>query len=139
MADPRSKNVFNATGRGSTLTQPRFILDTAANASASPVKNCSSPTRLSRRSRWRKLRIRRTMAGSRVTFGAKKGLESMRIDGVWHLCDDGAVRPVLVGEVETRSGEWTEVRFQVDTGADRTVLSSNTFACSVCRHSKTSI
>jgi predicted aspartyl protease len=52
----------------------------------------------------------------------------MRIDGVWHLCDDGAVRPVMLGEVQTHAGEWVLARFLVDTGADRTVISADVFA-----------
>jgi predicted aspartyl protease len=49
----------------------------------------------------------------------------MRIDGVWHLCDDGAVRPVMLGEVQTQTGDWIKLRFLVDTGADRTVFSAD--------------
>jgi hypothetical protein len=28
----------------------------------------------------------------------------MRIDGSWRLCDDGIVRPVIVGEVRSSPG-----------------------------------
>ncbi len=47
----------------------------------------------------------------------------MRFDGMWYLCDDGAVRPVLLGETKTADGSWLKVPFLVDTAADRTVFS----------------
>lgn len=49
----------------------------------------------------------------------------MRIDGVWHLCDDGMVRPVIRAENLTRGESWLKARFLVDTGADRTVFSAD--------------
>jgi Aspartyl protease len=49
-------------------------------------------------------------------------------NGVWHLCDDDAVRPVLRGEIHSADGLWIQALFLVDTGADRTVLSADTFA-----------
>jgi hypothetical protein len=45
----------------------------------------------------------------------------MRIDGQWLICDDGAVRPVVRGEVQGANGAWLTVEFLVDTGADRDV------------------
>ena len=50
----------------------------------------------------------------------------MRIDGRWLLCEDGAVRPVIRGEVLASSGAWLSTEFLVDTGADCTVLSALT-------------
>jgi predicted aspartyl protease len=49
----------------------------------------------------------------------------MRISGVWHLCDDGMVRPVLRGEILAGDGSWLKARLLVDTGADRTVFSAD--------------
>jgi predicted aspartyl protease len=49
----------------------------------------------------------------------------MRIDGLWHLCDDGMVRPILRGEIQASDGSWVKAPFLVDTGADRTVLSAD--------------
>ena len=46
----------------------------------------------------------------------------MRIAGTWYKCDDGAVRPVLVLEVQAVNGAVAEDRFLIDTGADRTVF-----------------
>jgi hypothetical protein len=46
----------------------------------------------------------------------------MLISGAWHLCDDGIVRPVIRGEIQTGDGSWVETPFLVDTGADRTVF-----------------
>lgn len=51
----------------------------------------------------------------------------MRIDGSWHLCDDGMVRPVIRVEVLAGDGSWSKARFLVDTGADRTVFSADVF------------
>jgi predicted aspartyl protease len=49
----------------------------------------------------------------------------MRISGLWHLCDDGMVRPVIRGEILAADGSWLKARFLVDTGADRTVVSAD--------------
>jgi predicted aspartyl protease len=49
----------------------------------------------------------------------------MRIDGSWHLCDDGMVRPVIRVEVLAGDGSWSKARFLVDTGADCTVFSAD--------------
>ena len=48
----------------------------------------------------------------------------MRISGLWYLCDDGMVRPVIRGEIEAADGSWVYAPFLVDTGADRTVFSA---------------
>lgn len=50
----------------------------------------------------------------------------MRIDGTWHLCDDGMLRPVLQGQVLAADGSWEDVVFLLDTGADQTVFSADT-------------
>jgi Aspartyl protease len=52
----------------------------------------------------------------------------MRLDGVWHLCDDEALRPVLHGEIRAADGSWIQTPFLIDTGADRTVLSADLLA-----------
>jgi hypothetical protein len=49
----------------------------------------------------------------------------MLISGRWHLCDDGAVRPVIEGAVESADGSWLQAPFLVDTGADCTVFSAD--------------
>jgi hypothetical protein len=51
----------------------------------------------------------------------------MRLDGSWHFCRDGVLRPVLVGGVQSADATWVEVPFLLDTGADRTVLSGDVF------------
>lgn len=51
----------------------------------------------------------------------------MRINGTWHACDDGDFRPVIFGAMAAADGRWVSVPFLVDTGADRTVLSSDTY------------
>src|SRR5260370_824787 len=65
------------------------------------------------------------MAGLRVTFRGKGCIVFMRINGVWHLCADGIVRPVLRGELMAADGSWVKARFLVDTAADRTVFSAD--------------
>ena len=49
----------------------------------------------------------------------------MLISGTWHVCDDGVIRPVMRGEIQTRDGSWIKAPFLLDTGADRTVLSAD--------------
>src|SRR5207249_1876835 len=48
---------------------------------------------------------------------------SMLLNGVWLLCADDMVRPVMRGEVLASDGSWVNTPFLVDPGADRTVLS----------------
>jgi hypothetical protein len=50
----------------------------------------------------------------------------MRINGSWSLCEDGAIRPVIRGEILTADGRWLQTDFLVDTGADKTALDGNT-------------
>jgi hypothetical protein len=52
----------------------------------------------------------------------------MQIDGEWLLCEDGIVRPVILGEVLTGAGFWEPFEFLLDTGADRTVFSAANLA-----------
>lgn len=47
------------------------------------------------------------------------------ISGVWHLCDDGMIRPVVPAEVLAGDGSWVKALFLLDTGADRTVFSAD--------------
>ncbi len=51
----------------------------------------------------------------------------MRINGTWHTCDDGEFRPVMLGAMVAADGRWLSVPFLLDTGADRTVLASETY------------
>ncbi len=48
----------------------------------------------------------------------------MLLNGLWHLCDDGVVRPVLRGEAQAAGGSWVQVPFVVDSGADCTAFSA---------------
>jgi hypothetical protein len=52
----------------------------------------------------------------------------MLINGLWLLCDDGAVRPVVRGAAQAADGSWVQMPFLVDTGADRTVFSAEVLA-----------
>ena len=49
----------------------------------------------------------------------------MRVNGKWLLCDDGVIRPVLLGFVRAATGQLVEVTFLLDAGADRTVFSAD--------------
>lgn len=46
----------------------------------------------------------------------------MRVNGQWLICEDGVVRPVVLGLVRTADQEMVEVTFLLDAGADRTVF-----------------
>jgi Retroviral aspartyl protease len=52
----------------------------------------------------------------------------MRIDGEWLEFNDGVTRPVVRGTVAVPGGEPWDVTFLVDTGADRTVLTSDFYS-----------
>jgi hypothetical protein len=52
----------------------------------------------------------------------------MLLNGLWLLCDDGVVRPVLRGEAQAVDGSWLQIPFVVDTGADCTAFSAVTLA-----------
>lgn len=49
----------------------------------------------------------------------------MLLSGVWLLCDDDIVRPVIHGEILARNGSRVQTPFLVDTAADRTVFSAD--------------
>jgi predicted aspartyl protease len=51
----------------------------------------------------------------------------MLISGAWATDDDQVTRPYLRGEVRRADGAWQEVAFLIDSGADRTVLTSQAF------------
>jgi hypothetical protein len=48
----------------------------------------------------------------------------MRIDGAWFLGEDKTIRPIVPVLVRLANGEWLEVSFLLDAGADRTVFSA---------------
>ncbi len=48
----------------------------------------------------------------------------MQVNGEWLLCEDGVSRPVVQGTVGLADGQWIEVTFLLDAGADRTVFSA---------------
>ena len=48
----------------------------------------------------------------------------MRIAGIWHKCDDGVIRPVLLMGVSGPTATTVAETFLLDTGADRTVFSA---------------
>jgi predicted aspartyl protease len=52
----------------------------------------------------------------------------MQITGEWYVCDDGIERPVIRGRTRADDASWVQTPFLVDTGADRTVLSSGILA-----------
>jgi hypothetical protein len=69
------------------------------------------------------------MTASYCDTSREKGWsESMLIRGLWTLCDDGIVRPVIEGEVLSADGSWLRVELLVDVGADRTVFSAAVLA-----------
>jgi hypothetical protein len=52
----------------------------------------------------------------------------MRVNGEWLLCEDGVVRPIIQGFVLLADGQWYEVPFLLDAGADRTLFSDDFLA-----------
>jgi hypothetical protein len=48
----------------------------------------------------------------------------MRIDGEWHMCEDGRIRPAVQAKIQTADGIYYVEYFLVDSCADRTVLSA---------------
>ena len=48
----------------------------------------------------------------------------MRVNGKWLLCDDGVIRPVVLGFVQAADRQLVEVGFLLDAGADRKVFSA---------------
>ncbi len=48
----------------------------------------------------------------------------MRVNGEWLECEDGVIRPSVPGLVRLADGQWAEVAFLLDAGADRTVLNA---------------
>jgi len=52
----------------------------------------------------------------------------MEIKGEWQFCEDGIVRPVVLGLIQKSNGEWISARLLIDTGADRTVLSASSLS-----------
>lgn len=49
----------------------------------------------------------------------------MLISGMWHVCDDGIIRPVIHAEIQASDGSWVKAPLLLDTGADRTVFSTD--------------
>jgi hypothetical protein len=49
----------------------------------------------------------------------------MLISGTWHVCDDGIIRPVIRAEIQAHDGSWVKAPLLLDTGADRTVFSTD--------------
>ena len=49
----------------------------------------------------------------------------MLCQGEWLLCDDGIVRPIMRGTIRDGDGVWQDIKFLLDTGADRTVISAS--------------
>ena len=52
----------------------------------------------------------------------------MRVNGAWLPGDDGVIRPIVPGLLRLPDGQWLEVSFLLDAGADRTVFSADFFS-----------
>lgn len=48
----------------------------------------------------------------------------MHVKGDWLVCEDGVIRPIVLGLARSASGQMIEVTFLLDAGADRTVFSA---------------
>ena len=58
----------------------------------------------------------------------------MLIRGLWTLCDDAIIRPVIESEVKSADGSWLRVELLVDVGADRTVFAAPILAALALPH-----
>ena len=47
----------------------------------------------------------------------------MHVNGEWLVCEDGIIRPIVLGLVRAADGEMIDATFLLDAGADRTVFS----------------
>src|SRR5438034_11531594 len=65
------------------------------------------------------------MAVLLASFLAKGWPASMLTSGLWHVCDDGIIRPVIHAEIQASDGAWVKAPVLLDTGADRTVFSTD--------------
>src|SRR5215471_3974767 len=74
--------------------------------------------------RWQRPRIQKTKEGLVVTSTLRRWCAFMEIKGEWQFCDDGILRPVMLGRFESADGEWVNAELLIDTGADRTVLNT---------------
>ena len=72
-----------------------------------------------------KAAIRRMRAVLPTLFRWKGWRVFMLLNGMWLLCDDGVIRPVIYGEALAKDGTRLRTPFLVDTAADRTVFSAN--------------
>jgi hypothetical protein len=48
----------------------------------------------------------------------------MRIDGVWFVCEDAGVRPVIRAVALAADRAWQPINFLIDTGADNTIFTA---------------
>src|SRR5437868_13271043 len=99
---------------------------TEGNTSASPARNCLWRIQPARPWRWPGLPIRKMPASLSSTYQRKSFHAFMRIDGLWHPCNDGELRPIIQARALAADGRWVSVRFLVDIGADLTVFSADT-------------
>src|SRR5262249_13907712 len=96
----------------------------AAGLSPSLARKGILPSRQQRPGLGPKGSIRKTTEPSSSMCVWSKDHGSMRIAGIWHQCDDGIVRPVLLLSVSGPAGIPVDETFLIDSGADRTVFSA---------------
>ncbi len=49
----------------------------------------------------------------------------MHVNGEWLVCEDGVIRPIVLGLVRAADGDMIDATFLLDAGADRTVFSAD--------------
>jgi hypothetical protein len=47
----------------------------------------------------------------------------MHVNGEWLVCEDGVIRPIVLGLIRAADGQMIQITFLLDAGADRTVFS----------------
>src|SRR5512139_1959609 len=100
--------------RGCKRTRQRCTSAIEESACASRARSYLSPTRRKKLSRWLTQRTPKTTGASCSTFPGNASPASMRIDGEWHLGDDGVARPVIRGEILAADGSWVPASFLLD-------------------------
>ena len=100
----------------------------AASLSPSQDKKRSSLRRRQRRGPGPRRHTGRIMAPSSAMSGRREGHASMLIAGEWQVGDDGVTRPIVRAQVFGADGRPVTDDFLIDSGADRTVLSTTLLA-----------
>src|SRR5262249_25820242 len=114
-----------ATSTGTPTMQAKSSNAAEANLSVLRVASFLSPILPKKPWPGRHWHIRTMTADLSGTFPRSGGSAFMLVPGLWLVCDDGIVRPVIKAEIVAPDGKSVSFPVLVDPAADRTVLSSD--------------